>query len=97
MTIEERRAICLLTRCTFLPASYDKRFVRDMAQKLQAEIDHEENIVVLTECQHACLLGKLHRYRAQHRQCDCLTCLADAMKRESPQQATLFGEEMTAK
>jgi len=92
MTTEERNAIRLLSHCTFLPASYDKRFVRSMAEALAAELAHEENRVILTDRQHNCLMEKVHRYRRQHGRCDCLVCLAEAMKKENPYQGDLFGE-----
>lgn len=93
MTPEQRRAIRLLSSCTFLPASYDKRFVRDMVAKLNAELAHEENAITLTERQHNCLMQKVHRYRRQHGRCNCLECLKAAMKQDNPYQTTLFGEK----
>lgn len=92
MNPEERRAIRLLSRCTFPVASWDKRFVRDMAAKLQAELEHVENTVELSERQHNCLMEKTHRYRRQHGRCDCMKCLGEAMKRDQPWQTALFGE-----
>lgn len=92
MTIEERNAIRLLSGCTFLPASYDKRFVRSMVEMLKAELAHEENRVVLSERQHTVLIEKVHRYRRQHGRCPCYVCLAEAMKKDNPYQLMLFGE-----
>jgi len=92
MTPEERSAIQILRRCTFVPGSWDKRFVRDMAAKLDAELEHEENTVNLSERQHECLVSKIHRYRRQHGKCKCLECLKAAMGKDNPHQLTMFGE-----
>lgn len=40
MTERERAAVIALTKCSFLPASWDKRFVRDMADK--AEVSEKQ-------------------------------------------------------
>jgi hypothetical protein len=58
MTDDEKQQIKSLSRCVFLPASYDKRFVADMTTKPD---DYE-----ISERQ-ALFIGKLyHRYRRQH-------------------------------
>lgn len=57
MTELEFAAISALQFVTYLPGSWDKRFVRDMASKPR---DYE-----LSEKQRDCLLEKLHRYRRQ--------------------------------
>jgi hypothetical protein len=60
MTDEQRQKIRDLARCTFLPASYPKRFVRDMESLLSVEPSPE-----LSEKQ-ATYLDKLHHmYRRQ--------------------------------
>lgn len=85
MTPEQRLAIELLSRCTFLPASYDKRFVRSMVQMAEAP-----EPVSLTERQDALLWRMVHRYRRQHRKCTCLECL---QPKGNPYQESLFEEE----
>jgi hypothetical protein len=57
MTDEQYAAIQLLTRCTFLPGSYEKRFVGDMSLKLKTD--------ELTERQSAFLARVAYRYRGQ--------------------------------
>lgn len=89
LTAEQLRAIRLLSRCTFLPASWDKRFVRDMVAKA-----NDPEPVPLTERQHRCLMEKVHRYRRQHKGCTCLVCLREQMKRDNPYQGKLFEEEV---
>jgi hypothetical protein len=88
LTPEQIRAIKLLSRCTFLPASYDKRFVRSMVAKL-----HDPEPLPLTARQHTVLMEKVHRYRRQHGQCTCLECLEEAMEKDNPYQGKLFEEE----
>lgn len=57
MTSRQKAIIRDLNRCTFLPGSYEKRFVRDMATKPD---DYE-----LSEKQAAFLDKVHHRYREQ--------------------------------
>ena len=57
MTQEQKQMLAALRNCTFLPGSYDKRFVNDMSNKAE---DYE-----LSDKQ-AVFLEKLHhRYRRQ--------------------------------
>lgn len=57
MTEQQQRWIAELSRCSFYPGSWDKRFVRDMAT-LPADKE-------LTERQAAALLRTAWRYRKQ--------------------------------
>jgi hypothetical protein len=87
MTPEQLRAITLLSRCTFLPGSYDKRFVRSMRQMSEAP-----EPIPLTEKQDALLWVMVHRYRRQHGQCTCLDCLKAQNPNYDPHQGVLFEE-----
>ena len=53
-----------LARCSFLPASYEKRFVKDMANIASSEKAAEYS---LSEKQAAYLDKLFHRYRNQHK------------------------------
>lgn len=57
MTDEQHRNLRRLNQCTFLPGSYTKRFVRDMASRPK---EYE-----LTEKQAAYLDKLVHQYRKQ--------------------------------
>lgn len=69
MTEEQKAAITALRRCTFPPASFDKRFVRGLAERMDAD-----PAAALSQKQSDCLMEKLHRYRRQHRACGCAEC-----------------------
>lgn len=60
MTAEQIEFAAKLSRCTFLPGSYDKRFVRDMHAIAENKPEQE-----LTEKQDAYLRTLMHRYRRQ--------------------------------
>ena len=60
MTDEELEIICHLGRCTFLPGSADKRFVKNMVFAAEHDPDRE-----LTERQTQYLIGLRHKYRRQ--------------------------------
>lgn len=60
MTDEQRRLILRLSKCTFLPGSYEKRFVRSMAALANSKGETE-----LSEKQAAFLAKVGHRYRRQ--------------------------------
>lgn len=60
MTEPERRLARALNRCTFLPGSWDKRFVRAMAFLEEHGPAHD-----LTEKQAANLARLAHKYRRQ--------------------------------
>lgn len=66
MTIEQRKMLTILRGCTFLPGSYDKRFVRNIS----ALPDDCE----LTENQAMLIPVLFHRYRRQHGKCRCQEC-----------------------
>jgi len=57
-TSEDRANIAKLVRCIFLPASFDKRFVRDLYSQLA-------NSGEITEKQRAYLAKLVHKYRRQ--------------------------------
>lgn len=57
MTAQQQKWIAQLSRCTFLPGSFDKRFVRDMADLGIYD--------VLTEKQALCLHRLAYHYRKQ--------------------------------
>ena len=59
-TDEDRANIAKLVRCTFLPASFDKRFARDLNSQLA-------NGGEITEKQRAYLVKLIHKYRRQIR------------------------------
>ena len=59
MTDAQREMVTALQRCSFLPGSFDKRFVRDVAAQ---ERD-------LTVRQDECLRGLAHKYRRQIGRC----------------------------
>ncbi len=60
MTDEQRKLALRLRRCTFLPGSYEKRFVRAMAAAAKNKPE-----LVLTEKQADFLAKVAHRYRRQ--------------------------------
>lgn len=60
MTDQQKRWLRQLAGCTFLPGSYDKRFVRDLNARLAANPESE-----LTEKQAAFLRKTAYRYRKQ--------------------------------
>lgn len=60
MDTEQKQKIQALNRCTFLPASYPKRFVRDIYSMSQSEPDKE-----LSEKQAAYLDKLYYMYRRQ--------------------------------
>ena len=60
MTPGEIAVALALGRCTFLPASWDKRFARDMASAAQHAPASE-----ITDRQRAHLLRLCHKYRRQ--------------------------------
>lgn len=64
MTDEQRRLILRLSRCTFLPGSYEKRFVRSMVA-----LAHSKDNPDLTEKQAAFLARVSQRYRRQLAEC----------------------------
>ena len=57
-TDEDRTNISKLVRCTFLPASFDKRFVKNIASQLA-------NSGEITEKQRAYLVKLVYKYRRQ--------------------------------
>lgn len=81
MTPEQIRAIKMLSRCTFLPASFDKRFVRSMVDKA-----NDPEPTPLTPKQDALLWRMVHRYRRQHGKCTCLECFREKNKGVNPYQ-----------
>lgn len=87
MTEEEKRMVRILYQCSFLPASFDKRFVKGKYRHLQQTPDKP-----LTEKGHNCLVRLFHRYRRQHKACTCLECFREASKKDQPYQTELFGE-----
>ena len=58
-TDEDKANIAKLVRCTFLPASFDKRFVRDIYSQLA-------NSGEITEKQRAYLVKLVYKYRRQN-------------------------------
>lgn len=60
MTESEIRIVTALRACTFLPASWDKRFARDLYDTATYAPGHE-----LTDRQRAWLLRLVHKYRRQ--------------------------------
>ena len=60
MNPNEAKIAAALVRCTFLPASWDKRFARDIA----AQAEHRPDMP-LTDRQAAHLLRLVHKYRRQ--------------------------------
>ena len=86
ITDAQREQIRLLAGCTFLPASWDKRFVR----ALKAE-EARGDAATLTDSQCEWLDRLTHRYRRQHRRCPCLACLNAGVT--SSHERLLFGEE----
>ena len=60
MTEEERAIAEALSRCTFLPGCWDKRFARDMAAHAARKPDEP-----ISERQAAHLLRLSHKYRRQ--------------------------------
>lgn len=92
MTEAQKTAIRLLSRCTFLPASYDKRFARNMGYALQAQEAEPNNSLPLTGKQDEYLFALVHKYRRQHGRCTCLLCLKPT---GNPYQAELFEEGKT--
>jgi hypothetical protein len=59
MTPDEVRMARALGRCSFTPATFDKRFARDIAARA------EKPEPTITEAGAACLRAKVHRYRRQ--------------------------------
>lgn len=51
---EQKKAIAALAKCSFLPASFDKRFARD--------ISNQERV---TRKQYECIKNLLYKYRVQ--------------------------------
>lgn len=78
MTAEQQNMITLLSRVTFLPATFDKRFACDLGMKLAEEKQLKalgsSQTVELTEKQDECLRAIVHRYRRQHNGCRCKEC-----------------------
>lgn len=64
MTSEEINMIDALRTCSFLPGSYDKRFVKSLMEMLAKE--NLEKPKQLTENQHNYLVKMFHAYRKQH-------------------------------
>lgn len=60
MTNEETQLADALVRCRFQPASFDKRFARDIAA-----MAHQQPAKELTENQRRCLMKLVVRYRRQ--------------------------------
>jgi len=60
MTTEQIEKAKQLSRCRFLPGSFDKRFARDMGSIAENKPDHE-----LTEKQSAYLDKLAYKYRRQ--------------------------------
>ena len=58
-TDEDRASIEKLSHCRFVPASFDKRFVRGMASQISSG--------EITEKQRAYLVKLIHKYRRQIR------------------------------
>lgn len=88
-TEAQRRQIRLLSGCTFQPASWDKRFVRDLAGAEYAARQKGEALT-LTDGQAEWLDKLTHKYRRQHGRCPCLECLKAATP--NPHDRSLFGE-----
>jgi hypothetical protein len=59
MTDDEVRMARALGACRFAPATFDKRFARDIAARA------EKPEPTITEAGAACLRAKVHRYRRQ--------------------------------
>jgi hypothetical protein len=62
MTLEERNLLIRLDKCRFVPGSYEKRFVREMAALARSDTWWE---TFLTEKQRAFIQKIAHRYRNQ--------------------------------
>lgn len=60
MDASEAALICLLSRCTFLPRTWDKRFVRSLFTQLQ-----DNPTRPLSEKQKVCLRKLVYKYRRQ--------------------------------
>ena len=56
--------IAALSKCNFLPGSYDKRFVRSLTEMLARE--NPDKPKPLTQNQHNYLVKLFHKYRNQH-------------------------------
>lgn len=54
------KALSLLSGCTFLPGSFDKRFMRDLSALPDKQTKE------LTEKQNRCLWKLVYKYRRQH-------------------------------
>ena len=65
MTPDEVSMLDALRSCSFLPGSYDKRFVRSLWEMLAWE-NPPNRVKVLTENQHNYLVALSHKYRKQH-------------------------------
>jgi hypothetical protein len=60
MTERQIALIRALAECSFLPASFDKRFARRLRM-----LANDKPGATLSKAQHATLLGLIHRYRRQ--------------------------------
>lgn len=69
MTEDQRRMVSALSRVTFLPATFDKRFAKGLLAMMES--DPEKG---LTDNQDACLRRIVHKYRRQHNACRCEEC-----------------------
>lgn len=61
MTADEQLIILKLNSCTFLPASWNKRFVGSLLNKIKSDGTSDE----LTESQREWMYRLLYRYRKQ--------------------------------
>jgi hypothetical protein len=82
MTPDQREMVTLLNSCTFLPGSYDKKFVRDMG--------HIPDDQALTARQDRFLQTIFHRFRKQiginrHNRL-CAVCTGQGLKVEESNQ-----------
>lgn len=76
MTELQKQAIRKLSKCTMMPGTWEKRFCRDMAAKLYN--DEQTNVpVTLTAKQDAALVALVHRFRRQHKACECAVCMRE--------------------
>lgn len=93
MTDEQRQAVKALSKCRFLPASWDKRFVRDMCR-----LAEKPDAPMLTEKQTRKLDDVTFKYRAQLEmagyQLLVVAAAARIVKRTTPNKARpVFGQK----
>lgn len=91
MTSEQARKVRILLECSFRPGSREKTFVRELGRLLDVESQTPEGMPL--DGWEAWKLDRIfHSWRRQHGRCECLECLAEAMKHDPPYQGKLFEE-----